>query len=435
MRLLALQFATLEGYHVEGFVLPYGARTRTRDQRVAVSGTFLNTSILPGTTTTRSFLAGPVQTTDDFVGQPEVDHDFRSVKTVYAVGSASGSLWYAPANRYVRVLTHFPLAYNPTPPACADYFSEVNTLLEKDALAKDIIAGTNPSLPDINSATSTLELKDVPGLLHSVRENGFSLIRAAAASYVTWRFAIKPMVSDLRTLLKAHGSVDRRFRELQSLQTGRELRRRVVLGERTVTLPRTQVTLLSEGAFLPAWRDGTIVNRRWGTARWKATSYAKFPGTVPGLRKLSERLTYGFNSASALRAAWELFPWSWFIDYFTQTSTLLEASANSLDLFPTRICLMDYTRSEYRYSPKTDGSTDWGWAVVDTATHYQSQERKLRRVVSAIIPLSLPRMPIFTGRHWSILSALAALQLAPRKGALAKAWALLPERTGSHYAR
>jgi hypothetical protein len=361
------------------------------------------------------------QTTDDTVGWWFQQNPFNSVRVIYKVGQASGVKRLSDGRISVE-LDRMPLAYNVLPPTLP---SLPETLLELDGFAREIQAATNPSLPSINSPQSLGELKDLGGLLSSIRNRGFGVLNAVSSAYLTKKFAIDPMMRDLKTLTSLSRKIDVRVRELKRLRDGQSLKRRVGLSQTKTTLPDLNVQLLSAGANLPGVRHGSITVTRWGSAQWKLSSTTKLPETNDEIRHFAARLESGVTSASAMRTLWELFPWSWLTDWVGNYSQNLDLADNSVGLTVGPMCVMETTESKYSYSPRDTSSDDWDWALA--SEHYQRRIRKWRKVVTTVLPISLPRWPFLTNGHWSILGALAGCRLAPKNGLLER---LLDERSG-----
>lgn len=417
-----MQFASLEGSFLKEIALV--ARTRSRNLSTSISGFYQNMAIVGSPPVFVTQLQRDETTTDDTVGWWDLENPFNSIRLRYEIAKASGVKRSPSTGNITMVVNGLPLANNVLPPA----LPSPPSALEMDWAAREIQAGTNPSLPDINSVTSAGEAKDLAGLLHSIRQSGWGLLKALSAGYVTYRFVALPMMSDLRTLTRLARLVDDRTRELKRLKEGKELRRRVDLGTVTTYLPDVNVTLNSGGAFLPAVAHRSITVHRWGSARWKLSSNAVLPDTNDELRKFARRLATGATTASALRTLWELFPWSWFIDWFGQYSQIMESADRSVPLTIGPMCLMETTVSINTYTPRDTSTDDWDWITL-SGTHAQHRTRKWRHGVSTVLPIVLPRMPILTDRHWSILGALAGCRLAPNNGLVDK---LLGDRTGGN---
>jgi hypothetical protein len=123
--------------------------------------------------------------------------------------------------------------------------------------------------------------------------------------------------------------------------------------------------------------------------------------------KLARRLETGFTSFGALETAWELLPWSWFVDWFSNVGEILAATNNTVGCTWGRIAIMRLTRVSYKYDFDPTGSDVW---PVFSGWYNQHTTCKERFVGIPVIPVPLPRLPIIDGRKFSILLSLAALR-------------------------
>jgi hypothetical protein len=115
-----------------------------------------------------------------------------------------------------------PAATNPT----AKFGSL--TGIDLNNLAWAILAGTNPQVPHVSVPSFIGELKDLPSL---VKGYGDGLLKAVANANLSWRWAIRPMIGDLRKLCAFQKAMNNRLTELYALRTGKVLRRRCHLGK------------------------------------------------------------------------------------------------------------------------------------------------------------------------------------------------------------
>jgi hypothetical protein len=336
---------------------------------------------------------GPYESCEDTVGEFETSNRFDLVRIFTHFPTVTG------AGEFVG----YPIQYHPGPDDPRGAWPAYN-LADKNALAWEILAKTNPSVPEVNVPAYLGELKDIPG---TMKGWGRSLLRDAAAGYISWQWAVKPLVNDLAKLYNFQRSVDNRMKELYALRDGRTLKRRCSLvraSSRTVTNP------ICHGIrfILQCQRAVVMRTESWGTAEWKLMPDSKLPtlGYAP-LEGLARTSAAGINSYGALEAAWELTPWSWLVDWFSNVDTCIHASNNSLGLTFGRISLMRTSTSESSYvnvsGPIPSQYTLSGWYV-------EEMTRKERFPVFPVIPVPLPTLPLLTGRQLSILGALAILK-------------------------
>ncbi len=368
-------------------------RTRVDDGRITECGSYFAFGNLQDYA---CITHGPWRSLHDTVGERNTSNVFDLVRTFTHFPTVTGDegLWK---------LVGYPMQYHAGPDDPRGAWPAY-TLADKNALAWEILSKTNPSLPVVNVPAYLGELKDIPG---TMRGWGRSLLRDVAAGYIQWRWAVRPLVKDLARLYSFQRSVNNRMLELYALRDGRTLRRRCQL-VRASTRYVNNVQLHGIRFFLRADRAVNMYTKSWGTAEWKLLPDSKLPtlGYAP-LEGLARSSAAGINGYGALAAAWELTPWSWFVDWFSNVGTCLDACNNSLGLTFGRISLMrhSFSRSEYTV---TSGSVPPPYQL--SGWYEEEMERKERYPVFPVIPVPLPTLPFLTKRQLSILGALAVLK-------------------------
>jgi len=388
------------------------ARTRVNDGRFMECGSYYAFGNLQDYA---CITHGPYESCADTVGEFKTSNRFDLVRTFTHFPTVTG------AGEFVG----YPIQYHPGPDDPRGAWPAYNMATLND-LAWEILAKTNPSSPEVNIPAFIGEMKDIPGLVRNWGRNLINLrkqaalkrfvtrgnlprnvVRTASDWELTYRWAIAPLVSDLAKLYTFQRSVNSRMQELYALRDGRTLRRRCSLvnaSSRTVTTPVCHGIRF----FLQCQRAVTMTTKSWGTAEWKLVPDSKLPtlGYAP-LSRLAWSSAAGINSYGALEAAWELQPWSWFVDWFTNVGTCLKASNNALGLTFGRISLMRTSTSKSEYTrvsgPIPSQYTLSGW-------YEEEMIRKERFPVFPVIPFPLPTLALLTKRQLSILGALAVLK-------------------------
>jgi hypothetical protein len=116
----------------------------------------------------------------------------------------------------------------------------------------------------------------------------------------------------------------------------------------------------------------------------------------------------GVNSYELLAAAWELCPWSWFVDWFLDVGTTIAAYNNTLGLTWSDICYMRTCEARFDYDLMV-GWPSSGYTL--SGIPYESEVVKERFPVTPGLGVSPSFLPLFTQKQWSILGSLAALKL------------------------
>lgn len=278
-------------------------------------------------------------------------------------------------------------------------------MAELNELAWTILAKTNPSRPHVGVPAALGELRDLPNL---VRGWGRGYLRTAAQANLSWKFGIAPMLGDIRKLFEFTSAVNKRLEQLRKLRDGKVLRTRCHLGTNEIVEDHGVQLLHSEGCQISAHSVTTHSYEMWGTAEWKLLPTSDLPHMDDAEMKfLAQRLVTGITSHGMLETAWELLPWSWLVDWFSNVGTMLTATNNTVGCTWGRICVMRHSRSVRTYDANSLSKPSWvtldGWFT-------SIGERKERFPTYPVIPVPLPSLPIIDGGKLSILLSLAALR-------------------------
>lgn len=378
------------------------ARTRTFNNEISISGRLFYV-----TWRYKTINIGESGSCDDHIGNYPSANSLSILKQLKHTPFLNGQYVYN--GQVIRDFQNYPPGYHGTAiPDPRTKFADPD-LGELNDAAWEILAKSNPSLPHVNVPAAIGELKDLPSL---VRGWGRKMISNIAKGYITWRWAIKPMMSDIEKLWRFQKAVDERLAELRRLRDGKEMRKRVSLGsDRIVTNP-VRVLLHSEGVSLYGMRTDYYTIKRWGSANWKVKSDSVLksmsddPREGSDLHRFTRRTLMGVNSYGALAAAWELCPWSWLIDWFSNVGTMVSATNNAVGCSWSRLCWMATSTCKVEIIPELSSGS---WLSL-TGEFDWKKTRKDRRLAYPISPIPLPHLPILTAGKLSILAALAALR-------------------------
>jgi hypothetical protein len=320
----------------------------------------------------------------------------------------------------------------PQAPSPLDRYGAIDALLKND-LAWQVLSQTNPSKPDVSLPTAIAELKDLPGWLKDlpnlVKRNGDDLLAKVASGHLSWRWVIKPMMSDINKLLQFEELVNKRAQTLKRLADGKEIKRKCGLGQDDYDTGWSGVDYPFESVVTSVWgRERThYLMKMWGQTSYKMSEsmdgfhtlsrFLREHGKGTGadkrrkrMRALAKQLVLGTTSYELLAAAWEICPWSWFVDWFFHIGDVITACNNSLGLTWGSILVMRTASAEKTY--EYTRVPDW---VTTSGKPYGKRTTKERYVVFPVVPFSLS-IPLLTQRHWSVLESLAILSLNQRRG-------------------
>jgi hypothetical protein len=325
-----------------------------------------------------------------------------------------------------------PADYHPTEPSPGTVFPPLS-VAQQSQLAWESLAATNPNVPDVNLPSFWAELKDLPSLFQDwgnkwlSKANWNSILSGingmrgalsdAARAHLMYRWAIRPMLSDIWKLFQWQTSVSKRMEWLVALTTGdRVLKRRASIRNNTAQDAPTTVGLKSAGATINGRRTVQYFEKVWCSVYWKLdTSKIDLSRVLPPTFFEMDadwinvhRRSFGVTTYGALQALWEIMPWSWFVDWFLHVDTVMNATNNTIPVVHGDICVMRTTKAIASVEPITT-SPDYSWVQI-TGSHKQSEERKQRLIVSPILPFAPSMMPVFTTGQWSILGSLGVLR-------------------------
>lgn len=377
-------------------------------------------------------------------------NNFDSVTDTNHVGIIDGT-----KPDLIRRFSNFPCEYDPGPPG-VDAIFPMPTTADINAAAVKCLAKSNPSAPAVNIPTFLVELKDMPDLvrqwgLHNIAnkrgivakltsllssrslrgstfpsrigtfrlgkrefEKARALVKkvgsTAAMAYLTREWVIKPTVAELKTLIGFADEVSKKMQIIKDLRIHGRHSERVFISAVAFDSTPSTVFLQSNGALVYATKVVHYSKKEWCSVDWEVQDLDSFPDTPGEFLSLAKKVTTGVNSWSALSTAWELFPWSWAIDWMFGVQRFLESSNNTIGLKFKNICYMRTTTAHARYQRRTDLGTSDLWARL-VVVPYQKRERKLRRVGIAVSnPFPLSVQPFLNGRAWSILGSLKILE-------------------------
>lgn len=355
---------------------------------------------------TKSMTVGEKRECDDVVGNWDGVNPFSLHHYVKQTPAIVGTLYKSNGDVH-SIWEQYPIGYWSNGTALPSVVYAEPDMAQLQDWGWKILAKCNPARPHVGVPQAIGELKDLPSL---VRGWGQSLLRRIAKGHLSWRWGIKPMLGDVHKLCHFVDAANKRFRELKRLRDVGYIKKRCGLGTETFSGDPYDVLLHSEAFTIDGRRQNHFSRKSWGSVNWKVQSSSPILEMEDReLMSFTRRTISGINSHGALEAAWELLPWSWFLDWFSNTGTLISASNNSVGCTWSRVCLMQTSTSEARIWVHED-EPQWKSNVLDVPFHWK-RVHKARFHAPPIIPFPTPYVPTLTGKHWSILASLAALRL------------------------
>jgi hypothetical protein len=366
-------------------------RTRTRAS-LNSEGTY--TKLFFGTTTTSLGHVNDVSRCEDDVGINS-DHPLNIVHQRWNIVPLEGTdnsqlpyrsdsfANYPPEFYQLAVLSHLDTGFSPLDPVTK------------------VLARTNPSRPIFNLPAFIGEMKDLPALFKGL---GHNLLDKGANAYLSYQFGWRPLINDIGTALDFSKQVDARIGELKRMFSDKGLKRRIKLGEATVSQDELDVVVQSDGALVRCKHTARTQKRMWGTVRWKPADGAYPPSTDLGSYTVAKALL-GAGVSGFTQAAWQLMPWSWMVDWFGNVDEYLQASDNTIPATHSDVNIMTNIVSTHKFTVKDKPSWLTGGdasGTLETKSRFQGSS-----------PSLAAKVPLLSGSQISILGALAVQRLPP----------------------
>lgn len=266
----------------------------------------------------------------------------------------------------------------------------------REDMALKLIKDSNPNQPHVDVPGFLAELREFPKLVNrGTKEivDHFKNLRVSkglASANLASQFGWNPLIGDLVKLVRFQDAVDQRIKFLDSVRDNG-----FVKVKRTLYKGATQASFVSpEG--IPVWYGRTV--KMSGYVSW----YTDFllPSDGSSMRKLAWRAIHGLNGVS-LSTAWNLMPWSWLIDWFSNVGDILESQRNDIPFQHTSPRIMTHMKAQGHHEQFQAGIHKISEGVF---TH----EQKSRHVTP--LPGIQAQLPFLTNGQFSILASLALLR-------------------------
>jgi hypothetical protein len=184
---------------------------------------------------------------------------------------------------------------------------------------------TNPGRSEFSIPVFIREMVDIPDMFRVVAKSFAELV---GGSYLSYKFGFSSFVNDVKELAKICVIIEKRIRELESLQRHGGLRRKIELDKFTTRNERYDYIHSTWGLTLQGTITHSSVIYVHGTVRWlpKTDLYALLQRI--GAINLAVRNVFDLELLDA-KTLWELFPWTWLSDFFVDTGAWLGAFEDS----------------------------------------------------------------------------------------------------------
>jgi len=345
---------------------------------------------------------------NDTIGDPPPppDHPMNSSRYIDEVDGVTG-FTVGPAPNLYRVEFN---NYHVSGSTSKSHISHGLTANSTDYAA--IAARTNPSRPGITPLTLLQDVKDLPRM---IRDTGRLLrkprklmsAKELANANLMAQFGWLPLIRDVQDLMDLGSKIDKRHKELSKLYDRGWIGRTIELDKaHRVGQSSTDITIgpSGSGRLSPShkWVKTTDA-RKWGSSRWKLSYRPPHKPTDAQTLAMARRLTYGLTVEGLAKGAWDVLPWTWLLDWFTNTGDFLVSHSNTIPATLSSCCVMLEVNSTIVYT-RTDPYTD-----VQGGEGTAKYSTKLRNVGHpTLLNASFPNISV---NDLSILGSLFAQRL------------------------
>jgi hypothetical protein len=203
-----------------------------------------------------------------------------------------------------------------------------------DALGTTAIARTIPTNPVVSLATFFGELREgFPKALGSnlFKNRSKGALKRGSDEFLNWEFGWKPMINDLRKWIRAARQADKLW-EQYLRDSGKRVRRDYYFPETKVVTETSDERSPKPLIVLPIWQgnDSTFTCNITETVtrkQWFKGAFTYHADVDPDVRKTWKghlsRLQKLYGVKITPDVIWNLAPWSWFVDWFTNTGDVV----------------------------------------------------------------------------------------------------------------
>lgn len=221
-----------------------------------------------------------------------------------------------------------------------------------------LAALTNVNTPDMAPLTLIQDLYDLPRMLKDVKrllepDRTTMSAKDFANIHLMTKFGILPVIDDVKKLIDTQARVEKRMTRLRHLYDSGGERRTVRLGQTMANQGTKNVLVYSD---LPTGTircdvDKTTTIESWQSIKWKLNSPPpQADRDFDRMYKLARDTANGITVAGMLQGAWDLLPWTWVIDWFTDIHSFVMAQQNQIGVTSSHACTMRHTKTTTTYT-------------------------------------------------------------------------------------
>jgi len=282
---------------------------------------------------------------------------------------------------------------------------------EMNALGTTAIARTDPTSPAFEMSTAIGELLSdgIPTMsgLSLLRERA-QIARGAGKEYLNHQFGWLPLVNDVQSLARA---VKDSHSILESYRKGSDKKIRVGYSFPSVSEDRvfTRTDWFPLGTGFKSWGSGTLYES-YSQDSWFSGAF-KYHIPVP--QTTLDKFNHWLDMADHLlgvkvtpETLWNLAPWSWAVDWFTNTGDILSnvASLGSDSLAMQYGYVMNHARVEQDWNVSFSQQVSFSnWRSLPVRRHIIREYKQRRKATPFGFGVD---MSALSGRQIAILAAL-----------------------------
>ena len=265
---------------------------------------------------------------------------------------------------------------------------------------------TNPSRAVINPLTLFQDFADIPKQLRSLGDlankggtGGKVKVNDGLDQFFSVIFGWAPLIDDLQKLSTFMSSVHKRAGEIERLYSKSGLKRRLNLGTYGAEATTANYIATSYPACIVQGKlQKTTRVERWGTVRWRPDVRPRYrPGDRKLLRQL-ERVVGGLSVEGMSQGVWDLIPWSFVIDWFSDIGGFMKIYSNAIPASPTHVNIMTKTTTWTTFTPSFRSQ---GMSGGSGQIYFETKER-----APNVAPVMRTAVHFLHRRQLSLLGAL-----------------------------
>jgi hypothetical protein len=273
-------------------------------------------------------------------------------------------------------------------------------------LAARAMANANPNRPVVDIPVFLYELRELPGMIHHLGQllkrnrRSFTDPYSVSETYLGWTFGWRPLINDLISMVTFQKAIANRIAYLERLRSKSSIRRSLGSLSSPNTQSATQVIAGGSKASVSGYTTTNTKTEVWYTMRMQLITDLS---SVAAVREAAIRTVFGLELSPA--TLWELVPWSWLVDWFTNFGQLLSLTRGIVEYRQSNLNLMAKTTIEINHV-LTSASAGIALSGNTKATRILKQRK-------ASVPHAFPAlyMPWLSYGQIGILGALATLRM------------------------